>query len=223
VWERRQEYVSRALERQADDVAEYMTKAPRAAGTAEAGPHSGAKVTPPSEPSPATRPRGGMEASVAAAPSPTLARPPTGATPGAAIPGFALVAPLGGPVNPSPGPPAFNSPLGELGLAADAVPLGPGGDIQIDLGDSSIVDLGMAPATNPEGAAPPPAALAPPAAKQPFRLKPLSYERRPTPQPPPELMALARETAAEPSAAKPVDAKPAKAQASTDPRKKPSV
>ena len=33
VWERRQEFVSRALERQVDDAAPYMTKSPRASGT----------------------------------------------------------------------------------------------------------------------------------------------------------------------------------------------
>jgi hypothetical protein len=44
VWERRQEFVSRALERQVDDAAAYMTKAPRASGTLAAPSATAATV-----------------------------------------------------------------------------------------------------------------------------------------------------------------------------------
>jgi len=165
VWERRQEYVSRALERQVDDAAEYMTRPPRGTGPAVA------------------------------------ARSATGM--------------------PRTTPSSIEGP----GLAAPPAPHDGVGDIEIDLGnspvaDSPVLDLRPAPQEEVVSAAAPPAAapVAPPpaprpaASTSPFRLRPLSHERRPTPVPPPELIALAR------SGDVPVESPPRRSSASPLPR-----
>ena len=124
----------------------------------------------------------------AAAPVPALA-PPLVSHDALLIP--SLAPSLAGPLDPALAVPQAAWQPGE-----SAGRVG-GGDIEIDLGESPIVDLDLAPSTNPEGTAPPPPAPAPAAAKLAFKLKPLSYERRPTPAPPPELVAIAREAASQ--------------------------
>jgi hypothetical protein len=75
VWERRQEYVSRALERQVDEVSEYITKPPRGSGTVAAAAAASAStavapVTAPAvmrsttNPAPERKPDAGIEISL---------------------------------------------------------------------------------------------------------------------------------------------------------------
>jgi hypothetical protein len=92
VWERRQEYVSRALERQVDEVSEYITKPPRGSGTVAAAAATSASVavgpvTAPAamrsttNPAPERKPDAGIEISLEdmpiAEPIPAAPAPPT--------------------------------------------------------------------------------------------------------------------------------------------------
>jgi hypothetical protein len=96
VWERRQEYVSRALERQVDEASAYMTHAPRGSGTVASAataatmvPHPASAVVHTTTPAEDRKPAAGIEISLedtpvvdlVAAPSPADMPPPVDTAP----------------------------------------------------------------------------------------------------------------------------------------------
>jgi hypothetical protein len=151
VWERRQEYVSRALERQVDDAEQYMAKNTRRSTGAFKLQAAGPAASSAARPAPAAPPADASEIvdltpSPAAPPAPARAAAPapraSGAVPAQAAPATArgLPAPAGTPAAPAPGtfglkplapqpapPPAVQPPVPlpapPAAVPADEVPL----------------------------------------------------------------------------------------------------